>query len=115
MRDETADALDQPVAALLEDLESRGLLADTLVAFAHMGSAYASRISRNARPKVALLSNGAEPGQDAHETGVAQGPVGLTRKQPVPREEHLGLVLPQQSIELPLRDLHAQPFGETPA
>lgn len=35
--------------------------ADTLVAFAVMGSAYAARISRNARPSVALLSNGSEP------------------------------------------------------
>lgn len=35
--------------------------AETLVAFAHMGAAYASRISRNPRPTVALLSNGEEP------------------------------------------------------
>jgi glycerol-3-phosphate acyltransferase PlsX len=35
--------------------------AQTLVAFAHMGSAYASCISANPNPKVALLSNGAEP------------------------------------------------------
>lgn len=35
--------------------------AATLVAFAHMGSAYAARISRNPRPRVALLSNGEEP------------------------------------------------------
>lgn len=34
--------------------------ADTLVAFAVMGSAYASRISKNPRPRVALLSNGSE-------------------------------------------------------
>ena len=30
------------------------------LAFAHMGSAYAARISRNPRPKVGLLSNGGE-------------------------------------------------------
>ncbi|MBU8894907.1 phosphate acyltransferase PlsX [Corallococcus sp. H22C18031201] len=35
--------------------------ADDLVAFAVMGSAYARIISRNERPKVALLSNGVEP------------------------------------------------------
>lgn len=35
--------------------------ADDLVAFAIMGSAYAARISRNPRPRVALLSIGAEP------------------------------------------------------
>lgn len=34
--------------------------ADTLVAFAIMGSAYASRIAKNPRPRVALLSNGSE-------------------------------------------------------
>ncbi|MFZ5476888.1 MAG: phosphate acyltransferase PlsX [Myxococcota bacterium] len=37
--------------------------ADDLVAFAVMGVAYAQRISRNPRPTVALLSNGAEPGK----------------------------------------------------
>lgn len=35
--------------------------ADDLVAFAVMGSAYAARISRNPRPRVALLSIGTEP------------------------------------------------------
>ena len=34
--------------------------ADDLVSFAVMGAAYAARISSNSRPKVALLSNGAE-------------------------------------------------------
>lgn len=34
---------------------------DALVAFAHMGSVYASIISHNPRPRVALLSNGSEP------------------------------------------------------
>jgi glycerol-3-phosphate acyltransferase PlsX len=37
--------------------------ADDLVAFAVMGAAYAARIARNPRPRVALLSNGAEPGK----------------------------------------------------
>jgi glycerol-3-phosphate acyltransferase PlsX len=35
--------------------------ADDLVAYAVMGSAYARAISRNPRPRVALLSNGTEP------------------------------------------------------
>jgi phosphate acyltransferase len=35
--------------------------ADELVSFAIMGAAYASRISRNQSPAVALLSNGSEP------------------------------------------------------
>ncbi|MEM9192485.1 MAG: phosphate acyltransferase PlsX, partial [Myxococcota bacterium] len=34
---------------------------DDLVSFAVMGAAYASRISSNDRPRVALLSNGSEP------------------------------------------------------
>ncbi len=37
--------------------------ADDLVAFAVMGSAYARAISRNPRPRVALLSNGSEAGK----------------------------------------------------
>lgn len=41
--------------------------ADALVAFAHMGSAYAACISRNPRPRVALLSNGAEAGKGPPE------------------------------------------------
>lgn len=35
--------------------------ADDLVGFAVMGAAYSARISRNAEPRVALLSNGTEP------------------------------------------------------
>jgi phosphate acyltransferase len=35
--------------------------AETLVAFAVMGAAYAARIAKNDRPRVALLSNGSEP------------------------------------------------------
>lgn len=36
---------------------------DDLVSFALMGSAYASRVSKNDRPRVALLSNGTEAGK----------------------------------------------------
>lgn len=41
--------------------------ADDLVAFALMGSAYAKIISKNARPRVALLSNGTEAGKGPSE------------------------------------------------
>jgi glycerol-3-phosphate acyltransferase PlsX len=41
--------------------------AEDLVAFALLGSAYASRVSRNPRPRVALLSNGAEAGKGPRE------------------------------------------------
>src|SRR4030095_4539968 len=37
--------------------------AEDLVGFAVMGSAYAKLVSSNRRPRVALLSNGTEPGK----------------------------------------------------
>ncbi len=49
-----------PFALILDAGLTLDVDADTLVAFAVMGSAYAARISRNARPSVALLSNGSE-------------------------------------------------------
>jgi phosphate acyltransferase len=51
---------EDPFALILDVGATLHADADTLVAFAHMGSAYAARISRNPRPKVALLSNGEE-------------------------------------------------------
>ncbi|MCB9549264.1 MAG: phosphate acyltransferase PlsX [Myxococcales bacterium] len=53
--------LDDPFSLLLDVGATLGADADALVAFAHMGAAYSARISRNPRPRVALLSNGAEP------------------------------------------------------
>ena len=52
---------DDPFSLILDVGATLDVDADALVAFAHMGSAYASRISRNPRPSVALLSNGSEP------------------------------------------------------
>ncbi|MCA9540593.1 MAG: phosphate acyltransferase PlsX [Myxococcales bacterium] len=52
---------EDPFALILDVGATVHVDADTLVAFAHMGSAYAARISRNPRPRVALLSNGSEP------------------------------------------------------
>lgn len=52
---------DDPFALMLDVGATLSADADTLVAFAHMGAAYASRISKNPRPRVALLSNGGEP------------------------------------------------------
>ncbi len=51
---------DDPFSLILDVGATLEVGADALVAFAHMGSAYASRISRNANPRVALLSNGSE-------------------------------------------------------
>jgi glycerol-3-phosphate acyltransferase PlsX len=49
-----------PFALILDAGLTLDVDADALVAFAVMGSAYASRISQNDRPSVALLSNGSE-------------------------------------------------------
>lgn len=51
---------DDPFALMLDVGATLDADADTLVAFAHMGAAYAARISKNPRPRVALLSNGGE-------------------------------------------------------
>jgi len=52
-----------PFSLLLDVGATLDADADDLVAFAMMGSSYASRISKNPRPKVALLSNGSEAGK----------------------------------------------------
>jgi glycerol-3-phosphate acyltransferase PlsX len=52
---------DDPFSLLLDAGLTLEVDAPALVAFAVMGSAYAARISRNARPRVGLLSNGTEP------------------------------------------------------
>ena len=49
-----------PFALILDAGLTLDVDADTLLAFAVMGSAYAARISDNASPSVALLSNGSE-------------------------------------------------------
>ena len=51
---------EDPFSLILDVGATLTVDADALVAFAHMGSAYATRISRNPRPSVALLSNGSE-------------------------------------------------------
>jgi glycerol-3-phosphate acyltransferase PlsX len=51
---------DDPFSLILDAGLTLDVSADDLVGFAIMGSAYAARISRNPRPRVGLLSNGAE-------------------------------------------------------
>jgi glycerol-3-phosphate acyltransferase PlsX len=51
---------DDPFSLILDAGLTLEVTADDLVAFAVMGSAYAARISKNPRPRVALLSIGAE-------------------------------------------------------
>jgi len=52
---------DDPFSLILDAGLTLDVDADALVGFAIMGSAYAARISKNPRPRVALLSNGSEP------------------------------------------------------
>jgi glycerol-3-phosphate acyltransferase PlsX len=58
---------DDPFSLMLDVGATLDVSADDLVSFALMGSAYASRISKNARPRVALLSNGSEAGKGPPE------------------------------------------------
>ncbi len=51
---------DDPFSLILDVGATNEVTADDLVAFALMGAAYASRVSKNPRPRVALLSNGTE-------------------------------------------------------
>jgi glycerol-3-phosphate acyltransferase PlsX len=54
---------DDPFSLILDAGLTLEATAEDLVAFAVMGSAYASRISRNEKPRVALLSVGSEEGK----------------------------------------------------
>lgn len=58
---------DDPFSMLLDVGATLDVTAEDLCTFAVMGAGYASRISKNARPKVALLSNGAEAGKGPKE------------------------------------------------
>lgn len=58
---------DDPFSLILDVGATLDVTADDLCTFAILGAGYASRISRNPRPKVALLSNGAEAGKGPKE------------------------------------------------
>jgi phosphate acyltransferase len=62
---------DDPFSMLLDVGATLDATADDLVSFALMGAAYAARISRNPRPRVALLSNGSEAGKGPREVALA--------------------------------------------
>lgn len=62
-RGEKAD----PFTLLLDVGATVRVKAEDLVGFALMGAAYASVISKNAQPKIALLSNGSEPSKGTDE------------------------------------------------
>jgi glycerol-3-phosphate acyltransferase PlsX len=62
---------DDPFSLLLDVGATLDVTADDLCTFAVMGAAYAARIAKNPRPKVALLSNGAEAGKGPREVVAA--------------------------------------------
>ncbi len=62
---------DDPFSLLLDVGATLEVSADDLVSFALMGAAYAARISKNPRPRVALLSNGSEAGKGPAEVVLA--------------------------------------------
>jgi phosphate acyltransferase len=64
-------AKEDPFSLLLDVGATLDCSADDLVAFAVMGAAYAARISKNERPRVALLSNGTEAGKGPKEVAGA--------------------------------------------
>jgi len=64
-------ANNDPFSLILDVGATIEATADDLVAFALMGSAYARVISRNSRPRVALLSNGSEAGKGPKEVVAA--------------------------------------------
>lgn len=84
---------DDPFSLLLDVGAGIKADADTLVAFAHMGSAYASRISKNARPRVALLSNGEEPYKGT--------PAIIEAHQRLLEDPHLEFIGNVEGIDLP--------------
>jgi glycerol-3-phosphate acyltransferase PlsX len=62
---------DDPFSLILDVGATLDVGAEDLVAFALMGAAYAARISKNPRPRVALLSNGHEAGKGPKEVVAA--------------------------------------------
>ncbi len=62
---------DDPFALLLDAGATLRVTAEDLAAFAMMGAAYAAVVSQNPRPRVALLSNGAEPTKGTEEVVAA--------------------------------------------
>ena len=58
---------DDPFSLILDVGATLDVSPEDLVSFAIMGAAYAARISGNPRPRVALLSNGAEAGKGPPE------------------------------------------------
>ena len=69
---------DDPFSLILDVGATLDVTAEDLVGFAVMGSAYAKLVSKNRRPRVALLSNGTEAGKGPPEIVEAHGLVETT-------------------------------------
>jgi glycerol-3-phosphate acyltransferase PlsX len=72
---------DDPFSLILDVGATLDVTADDLCTFAILGAGYASRISRNPRPKVALLSNGAEAGKGPKEVVEAHARLARIRSE----------------------------------
>ena len=72
---------DDPFSMLLDVGATLDVTAEDLCTFAVMGAGYASRISKNARPKVALLSNGAEAGKVPKKSSSLRSAIADVRHQ----------------------------------
>ena len=84
---------DDPFSLILDAGLTLEVDGNDLVAFAVMGSAYASRISRNPNPRVALLSNGSEAGKGTRAVVDAN-----RRLQTV---EHLNFIGNMEGMDIP--------------
>lgn len=84
---------EDPFSLMLDVGATLDVTADDLCTFAVMGAAYASRISKNPRPKVALLSNGAEAGKGPKEVVLAHA-----RLQKMPSLNFIGNI---EGVDIP--------------
>ncbi|MBI2375284.1 MAG: phosphate acyltransferase PlsX [Deltaproteobacteria bacterium] len=84
---------DDPFSLILDVGATVRARTEDLVGFALMGSAYAEIISRNQRPRVALLSNGSEPNKGTDEIVAAHA-----RLSTLPNLEFIGNV---EGVDIP--------------
>ena len=86
-----------PFSLLLDVGATLDVTDENLVSFALMGAAYAARISRNPRPRVALLSNGSEAGKGPREvTGAHQRLLELAA-----RDERFNFIGNVEGVDIP--------------
>ena len=84
---------EDPFSLILDVGATLQVNADALVAFAHMGSAYAALISNNPRPRVALLSNGEEAYKGL--------PAIVEAHERLAQDEHIHFIGNVEGVDLP--------------